>query len=110
LNLLEARIPDHQQQQDVKWVLDQEGLCTVRYGRLREARSRDPGHHEEKRALDALKQSEEKYRNFFESTNDMAYAVTPEGVFMDINEAGLKLLGFRKQRRGSSHQYQANLC
>jgi PAS domain S-box-containing protein len=50
---------------------------------------------EEKKALDALKQSEEKYRSFFQSTNDMAYAVTPEGTFMDINDAGLKLLGFK---------------
>jgi PAS domain S-box-containing protein len=27
----------------------------------------------------------------------MAYAVTPEGTFMDINEAGLKLLGFESK-------------
>ncbi|NTV42044.1 MAG: PAS domain S-box protein [Syntrophobacteraceae bacterium] len=52
---------------------------------------------EEKKAIDALKQSEAKYRDFFESTNDMAYAVTPEGTFMDINDAGMKLLGLQNR-------------
>lgn len=52
---------------------------------------------EEKKALDALRQSEAKYRDFFESTNDMAYAVTPEGIFMDINDAGMKLLGLESR-------------
>jgi len=42
-----------------------------------------------------LNQCEEKYRVFFESTIDMAYAVTRECTFMDINDAGLKLLGFK---------------
>jgi PAS domain S-box-containing protein len=52
---------------------------------------------EEKKANDALKRSEAKYRDFFESTNDMAYSVTPDGIFVDINEAGMRLLGFESK-------------
>jgi len=81
----------------VKWVLDQGRVVYGQNGRLRRLDHVIRDITEQKRALDALKQSEEKYRNFFESTNDMAYAVTPEGTFMDINEAGLKLLGFESK-------------
>jgi PAS domain S-box-containing protein len=49
---------------------------------------------EQKEALDALTRSEEKYRDFFQSTKDMAYSVTPDGTFIDINEAGIQMLGF----------------
>jgi len=64
---------------------------------------------EEKRALDALKQSEEKYRSFFsKSTNDMAYAMgTPEEDFIDINDAGLKLLGFESKGEALRTKHQA---
>ena len=81
----------------VKWVLDQGRVVYGENGRLRRFDHVIRDITEEKRALDALKQSEEKYRSFFESTNDMAYSVTPEGTFMDINEAGLKLLGFESK-------------
>jgi PAS domain S-box-containing protein len=81
----------------VKWVLDEGRVVYGEKGRLRRLDHVIRDITEEKRALDALKQSEEKYRSFFESTNDMAYAVTPEGTFMDINEAGLKLLGFENR-------------
>jgi len=81
----------------VKWVLDQGRVVYGQNGRLRRLDHVIRDITEEKRALDALKQSEEKYRSFFESTNDMAYSVTPEGTFMDINEAGLKLLGFESK-------------
>ncbi len=81
----------------VKWVLDQGRVVYGENGRLRRLDHVVRDITEQKRALDALKQSEEKYRNFFETTNDMAYAVTPEGTFMDINEAGLKLLGFESK-------------
>jgi PAS domain S-box-containing protein len=81
----------------VKWVLDQGRVVYGQNGRLRRLDHVIRDITEEKRALDALKQSEEKYRSFFESTNDMAYSVTPEGTFMDINDAGLKLLGFESK-------------
>ena len=80
-----------------KWVLDEGRVVYAEKGRVRRLDHVIRDITEEKRALDALKQSEEKYRSFFESTNDMAYAVTPEGTFMDINDAGLKLLGFESR-------------
>jgi PAS domain S-box-containing protein len=81
----------------VKWVLDEGRVVYAEKGRVRRFDHVIRDITEEKRALDALKQSEEKYRSFFETTNDMAYAVTPEGNFMDINDAGLKLLGFKSK-------------
>ena len=92
---LEYRIISNNQA--LKWVLDEGRVVYAEKGRVRRIDHVIRDITEQKRALDALKQSEEKYRNFFESTNDMAYAVTPEGTFMDINEAGLKLLGFESK-------------
>ncbi|MGD9819673.1 MAG: PAS domain S-box protein [Desulfomonilaceae bacterium] len=47
----------------------------------------------EKRALDELKGSEAKYRRIFDKSKDMIYIVEPGGNFIDMNPAGLKLLG-----------------
>ena len=82
----------------VKWVLDEGRLVYGERGRVRRIDHVIRDITEERVALDALKQSEERYRSFFESTSDMAYAVTPDGNFMDINEAGLKLLGFKTRQ------------
>ena len=81
----------------VKWVFDEGRVVYAENGRVRRIDHVVRDITEEKRVLDALKQSEEKYRSFFESTNDMAYAVTPEGTFIDINDAGVKLLGFESK-------------
>jgi PAS domain S-box-containing protein len=81
----------------VKWVFDEGRVVYAEKGRVRRIDHVIRDITEQKRALDALKESEEKYRSFFESTNDMAYAVTPEGTFVDINDAGLKLLGFENK-------------
>ena len=78
----------------IKWVHDDAHLvyCTGRSVRRIDHVIRDIT--EQKEALDALTRSEEKYRDFFQSTKDMAYSVTPDGKFLDINEAGLQMLGF----------------
>lgn len=78
----------------IKWVHDEAHLvyCTARSVRRIDHVIRDIT--EQKEALDALKRSEEKYRDFFQSTKDMAYSVTPDGYFLDINEAGIQMLGF----------------
>jgi PAS domain S-box-containing protein len=78
----------------IKWVLDEGHVVYSDKGTIRRMDHVIRDITEEKKAIDALKRSEEKYRDFFESTNDMAYSVTPEGVFIDINDAGIKLLGF----------------
>jgi PAS domain S-box-containing protein len=81
----------------IKWVHDEAHLvyCTGRSVRRIDHVIRDIT--EQKEALDALKRSEEKYRDFFQGTKDMAYSVTPEGRFIDINEAGIRMLGFENR-------------
>ncbi len=78
----------------VKWVLDEGHVVYVRGGTIRRIDHVIKDITEEKKAIDALRQSEAKYKDFFNSTSDMAFAISPEGVFIDINDAGLKLLGF----------------
>ncbi len=41
----------------------------------------------------ALKTSEFKYRQIFEVSKDMILVTTPDGLILDLNPAGLKLLG-----------------
>jgi PAS domain S-box-containing protein len=81
----------------VRWVLDEGHIVYSKKGTIRRIDHVIRDITEEKKAIDALKQSEAKYRDFFESTSDMAYAVTPQGIFIDINAAGLKLLGFENK-------------
>jgi PAS domain S-box-containing protein len=49
---------------------------------------------EQKLAENELRLSEAKYRSIFDKSMDMIYVVTPEGKFIDVNDAGVKLLGF----------------
>jgi PAS domain S-box-containing protein len=78
----------------IKWVHDEAHLVYCHTGPVRRVDHVIRDITEQKEALDALKRSEEKYRDFFQSTKDMAYSVTPEGRFIDINEAGIQMLGF----------------
>lgn len=47
-----------------------------------------------KRADAALRESEEKFRALFEESKDMVYFSTVEGRFLEINPAGIELLGY----------------
>jgi PAS domain S-box-containing protein len=49
---------------------------------------------EYKRAQQALQDSEKNYRALFEESKDVIYMSTPEGKFIDINPAGVELLGY----------------
>jgi len=51
-----------------------------------------------KRAEDALRESEEKYRTLFEESQDVVFISTPSGEFVDINPAGVKLFGYSSER------------
>ncbi len=42
----------------------------------------------------ALRVSERRYRRIFEGSNDMILVVSPDGHLLDINPAGIALLGF----------------
>lgn len=49
---------------------------------------------ERKKAENLLRESEEKYRSIFEESEDVIYISTPEGKFLDINPAGVRLFGY----------------
>lgn len=42
----------------------------------------------------AFSESEERYRTIFEESNDAIYISTPDGRFIDINPAGVRLFGY----------------
>ena len=46
----------------------------------------------------ALKSSEEKYRELFEASQDTIFISTPEGRMIDINPAGVRLLGYESKK------------
>lgn len=101
-NLPEAEFDEAQYRiisnnKQIKWVRDEGHVVYSDRGTIRRMDHVIRDITEEKKALDALTRSEAKYRDFFESTTDMVYAVTPEGVFIDINDAGLQLLGFENR-------------
>lgn len=50
-----------------------------------------------KYALNALKESEHKYRSIFEQSRDVIFIANREGYFIDINESALQLFGFAKK-------------
>jgi PAS domain S-box-containing protein len=60
--------------------------------------SRDITEH--KKAEEALKESEEKYRTLIENLNVGVYRVTPgkEGHFIDVNPAFVQMLGYRDKK------------
>ena len=47
-----------------------------------------------KRAIDDLKQAEEKYRTIFENTTEGIFRVTPEGRHLSVNPALARMFGF----------------
>ena len=52
---------------------------------------------EYKRAEQALHDSEQRYRALFEESKDVIYMSTPDGKFIDINPAGVDLLGYESK-------------
>jgi len=50
-----------------------------------------------KEAENALIKSEKKYRSLFEESQDVVYISKPEGRFLEMNPAGVKLFGFASE-------------
>ncbi len=48
----------------------------------------------QQKSLQSLKESEEQYRTLFEESKDVVFVATLEGNFLDINSAGVELLGY----------------
>jgi PAS domain S-box-containing protein len=49
---------------------------------------------ERKRAEEALKMAEEKYRNIFENAAEGIYQSTPDGYYIEVNPAFARMLGY----------------
>jgi len=47
-----------------------------------------------KQSQEALKEAEEKYRRIFENSKDMVFITSVEGRFLEVNRAGVELLGY----------------
>jgi PAS domain S-box-containing protein len=52
---------------------------------------------ERKRSAEALRESEERFREFFENTPDYCYIISPEGNILNINRAALQALGYQRR-------------
>ena len=54
---------------------------------------------ERKQAEEALRESEERYRNFFDTSRDGVFMTTVDGKFFDVNLAALEMLGYGADER-----------
>ncbi|MGC1454553.1 MAG: PAS domain S-box protein [Nitrospirota bacterium] len=52
---------------------------------------------ERKRAIDALRKSEEKYRDLFEHANDAIFIVSVDLRYLDVNKKAVEILGYSKE-------------
>ncbi len=50
-------------------------------------------------AEEALRESEERYRNFFATSQDGVFMTSQDGQFIDVNAAALKMLGYSPGER-----------
>ncbi|MCH8011556.1 MAG: PAS domain S-box protein [Candidatus Marinimicrobia bacterium] len=52
---------------------------------------------ERKGAEEALREAEQKFRQFFENEPAYCYMVSPEGTILDVNRAATEILGYEKE-------------
>ncbi len=52
---------------------------------------------ERKNAQDALRESEQKFKEFFENEPGYCHMISPDGVILDLNQSALAVLGYRKE-------------
>ncbi len=50
-----------------------------------------------KQSREALKEAEERYRRIFEKSKDMVYITSLDGKFIDVNQAGVEMLGYESK-------------
>jgi PAS domain S-box-containing protein len=48
-------------------------------------------------ALDAIKESERKYRSIFEQSKDVIFITSRDGYFIDINDSAINLFGYTRK-------------
>ncbi|RJP37900.1 MAG: PAS domain S-box protein [Desulfobacteraceae bacterium] len=81
------------QRGQIKWVSDYGRVEYMKTGKVRRVNHIIEDITEKKKALDELQANEQKYRRIFELSKDMVYILKPNGQIIDINPAGIKLLG-----------------
>jgi PAS domain S-box-containing protein len=87
---------------EIRWVLDYGRVEYLEKGRVRRVNHIIEDITTEKKAQDELRASEEKYRRIFERSRDMIYIMTSDGTFIDINPAGVELLGLSSKEEAAS--------
>jgi len=87
---------------EIRWVLDYGRVEYLEKGRVRRVNHIIEDITTEKKALDELRASEERYRRLFERSQDMIYLLKPDGSFIDINPAGVELLGLSGKAEAAS--------
>jgi PAS domain S-box-containing protein len=50
-----------------------------------------------KQSQEALKEAEGKYRGIFEKSKDMVYMTSLDGKFIDVNQGGVEILGYKNK-------------
>ena len=70
-----------------RFITDANGTVIYQEGILRDVTAR-------KLAEDALRQSEERYRTLIERLSDGVYRSTPDGKFIEVNPAMVRMLGY----------------
>ena len=59
-------------------------------------------HREQERALEIsarqLRESEQRYRNFFKTSKDAVFITTPDGEWLDMNQALVDLFGYKSRQ------------
>jgi diguanylate cyclase (GGDEF)-like protein/PAS domain S-box-containing protein len=65
-----------------------------------------------KKADEALKESEERYRNLFEESRDAIMITDGQGNFLDLNKAALDLFGYSREEIGLKNfrEFYADPC
>lgn len=58
----------------------------------------------ERMALSQLKESNEKFKIYFEKNPAYSYIMSPEGLFIDVNESALNALGYEKKELIGKHR------
>jgi len=71
-------------------IRDQQGRPAMYQGIVRDVT-------EQEQLQTALAENEKKFRGFFENSSVFAYITTTGGKFLDVNEAGARLLGYSKE-------------
>ncbi|MGH7476105.1 MAG: putative bifunctional diguanylate cyclase/phosphodiesterase [Longimicrobiales bacterium] len=63
---------------------------------VRYALERARAAHEQRRAQEALRESERRYRAFIERSRDAIYMTSRDGRVLELNDAGLELFGYTR--------------